>query len=362
MFTFEDFDITDKNRNVHNQIKLMLDRTNTIFEWEGLPETVPAWIMEIMLQTKGHVLFTEWNSEFYALSGNWADKKNAYYMPTGYIVENPWINCTKNFTINTLNGNDEGVLIRNDSTCTGLLPILNKYSSLMADNEITMRMADINMRMFNQIVASDDDSAESARLYQKQIEEGKLSIIADNGLFEGVNISSGASAGAANYLTQLIEYHQYLKAGVFNELGLQSNQNMKRERLNTAEVNADEPTLQPLIDNMLLERQKACELINNMYNLNVSVKLSGAWEEQEELTDAEESTESADTNIQAAEETEPEGTESKESDEQSNAAQEDEGEVDLQEVEDILQEVEDILQDAVEEIKEEKEDEKTEDD
>jgi len=358
-FEHVDFDITDKRVNVTNQVKLMLDRTNTIFEWEGLPDTIPSYILEIMLQTLGKVAVAKVNGNLYALNGNYGKDKNAYYQSTGFIVANPWLNISETYTVNTLDGKDTAVIIRNDSTEVGMIPIIHKYSSLMADNEITMRMADINMRMFNTIVASDDDSAEAARLYQKQIELGKLEIIADNGLFDGVQTNAGASSGSGNYITQLIEYHQYLKAGIFNEIGLQSNQNMKRERLNTAEVNADEPTLQPLIDNMLLEREKACEKINAMFGTSISVKLAGAWEEQEETIEEQTDTETLEEEPSITED-EPETAEPEESTESSETDETYEGEVDseeLQKVEEILLEVEETLSEVVGEFDEEEDEE-----
>ena len=33
----------------------MLNRTNAMFTWDGLPDTIPAWILELYLQTYGNV-------------------------------------------------------------------------------------------------------------------------------------------------------------------------------------------------------------------------------------------------------------------------------------------------------------------
>ena len=76
----------------------------------------------------------------------------------------------------------------------------------------------------------------------------------------------------AQSLTNLIEYHQYLKAGLFNELGLNSNYNMKRESINSNESQLNDDMLHPLIDDMLARRREALEEVNAMFGLNVSVK------------------------------------------------------------------------------------------
>ena len=59
---------------------------------------------------------------------------------------------------------------------------------------------------------------------------------------------------------------------------------MKREAINGEEVGMNEQALLPLIDNMLLERQQACEKINAMFGTNIKVSLTSAWEDVAEAT------------------------------------------------------------------------------
>ena len=47
------FDITDKKRNVQNNIKYMLNRSNIMFEYDGLPDTIPQKELELLLQCNG---------------------------------------------------------------------------------------------------------------------------------------------------------------------------------------------------------------------------------------------------------------------------------------------------------------------
>ena len=88
-------------------------------------------------------------------------------------------------------------------------------------------------------------------------------------------------------MTNLIEYHQYLKASWFNEIGLNANYNMKRESINSEEAQLNSDSLLPLIDNMLSCRQQAAEKINAMFGTNISVELSSSWEDNQEELDAE---------------------------------------------------------------------------
>ena len=86
------------------------------------------------------------------------------------------------------------------------------------------------------------------------------------------------SGGNSNALSQLIEMHQYLKASLLNELGLNANYNMKRERINSAETELNNDGLLPMVDDMLACRQRAVNVLNEVYGLNITVEKASAWE------------------------------------------------------------------------------------
>ena len=65
-----------------------------------------------------------------------------YYQPTKYIVANPALNITKDFTIG-----EDCVYCRNDYNALGLTPLISRYCGLMTENCLTVRLSDINMRM-----------------------------------------------------------------------------------------------------------------------------------------------------------------------------------------------------------------------
>ena len=63
----------------------------------------------------------------------------------------------------------------------------------------------------------------------------------------------------------------------FAEIGIRQKSD-KRERLVTEEVESDSMMLLFNIHDMLEQRQKACEEINKIFNLNMSVELSEEWD------------------------------------------------------------------------------------
>jgi hypothetical protein len=74
----------------------------------------------------------------------------------------------------------------------------------------------------------------------------------------------------------LIEAHQYILAQFFQEIGVSANYNMKRERLNTAEVEMNNGALDINIFSMLKNRQEAVALVNEKWGTNIEVELNFA--------------------------------------------------------------------------------------
>lgn len=77
--------------------------------------------------------------------------------------------------------------------------------------------------------------------------------------------------------TDLIEYQQYLKASWFNEIGLNANYNMKREKLSTTESQMNSDALLPLVDDMLEQRRLGVEKVNEMFGTNITVDFCSSW-------------------------------------------------------------------------------------
>lgn len=270
--------VIDKVVSRKQYIYYMLLRCQSMFEYEGLPDTIPQRMLELYLQTNGHTAILSHEGQLYALYGGLGGDKDAYYQPTLYTISNPYMRMDKHhFTI----GKD-CIQIRNDSLRLGLLPMFERYAELISENDITMRIADINMRIQSITSADNDKTRDSAELYFKRVEEGKIGVVTGNAFFEGLHVNPTASNGSSNYLTQLIEFQQYLKASWFNDVGLQANYNMKRESINSHEAQMNNDGLIPLIEDMLNSRKEGVEQINAKFGTNISVELGSSWKVRQE--------------------------------------------------------------------------------
>ena len=265
------YDYKNKAENIDLLNRYMLARTLTMFRYDGLPDTLPQVHIEKQLQKSGYTFITEVEGNLYAFQGGLGGGPGPYGEPTKISISNPALHFSK-----TLNIKTDGVLIKNDDLQIGLLPLYEKYNTLLIENEVTMYLNSINTRIQTLISAGDDATRESAELYIKKIIDGEIGIIGENRLFDGIKAQS-VSGQSSNNTTQLIEFNQYLRATLFNEVGLNANFNMKRERLSSQETEMNTDALHPLLDNMLENRVDGLRRLNGKYNLDVSVKLGSIW-------------------------------------------------------------------------------------
>ena len=288
-------DILDKRRSIYNYVMLMFDRTNQMFEYKGLPDTVPAYMLELYLQLNGHVCITEVNGNLYALPGGLGGAPDPYYRPTLYVLANPGLGYSASLSIENhlppfAKQDTQGkcVLVRNDTNLRGLFYLFSRYATELAENDVSIRCAQINSRQQTLITAETDAQIASANAYYDNLEKGKITAVGAKSFLDGIK-AANVSVQGANSIIQLIELQQYLKASWYNEIGLNANFNMKREYLSEEELRASTDVLLPLIDDMLRCRKDAIEVVNSIYGTSISVDKNSAWEnKQEELDTAQE--------------------------------------------------------------------------
>ena len=273
--------VKDKEQSTRADIFYMLNRLMSMFKYDGLPETIPKKFLDYYLFVNGHSFITDVKDDLYVFVGGLGGEPDPYYRPTIYTVANPALNLSEMYEI----GKD-GILMRNDTMMYGLLPLLSKYCSLLAENLVTMRTADIMLRVIALLSAPDDATKKACDIFLADIEAGKLGSIAENRFLDGIKMQSPPSNNGS-YLTQFIELHQYLKGSLYNELGLNANFNMKREALGAGESGLNADILFPLVDDMLANRQECLDEVNKMFGTNITVEFNSTWVDNKREAEAE---------------------------------------------------------------------------
>ena len=265
------YDYKAKTKNVIIQNNYMLAKTVSMFEWENLPETIPYKELEKLLQVNGFAFITKVNGELYAFSGGLGGVPDVYGNPTQIVISNPALNFNE-----TLDLKKDGVLIINDDFHLGLIPLFSRYNTFLIENDINMMMYGYNSRTQKLISASDDKTKQSAQLAVRKAIDGEIEVIGESVIFDGIKVHSGANASGVS-ITNLTEFHQYIKASLYNEIGLSANFNMKRERLTAGEIEVGDDSNYPFVYNMLKCRVKAMERLNEMYDLKINVDFGSVW-------------------------------------------------------------------------------------
>lgn len=262
--------ITNKKEQLSKFRADMLNKSLTMFEWKNLPDTLPAVEIEKQLQTNGYSIIAKVKGNIYAFQGGFSGQ-DPYNQPTKAIVNNPSLKYNGTFTIN-----ENCVIIKNDDMQQGLIHIYNKYGTLLIENQITMLMTDYNYRMPFTISSKDDSTTQSAREYLQKVIDGSLGVIGEAKLFDALKVTPTNNKGV-NSFADLYGYQQFIEAQLNNTIGLATNNNMKRERLTTNEIEVNKNASYPLIDNMLRNRKQAVEKINKMFDLDIDVEFSSIW-------------------------------------------------------------------------------------
>ena len=369
--------VDDINAYFNNKVERLddfchnhLNRTLTMFRYNGLPEELKEKDVETIRQTMGFGMFTYKDGKTYALNGKFVPPVNYLYQNTGFIVTNPWIDemdgvyklvnvveATKG--LENLTEGKEGVLFRNDPLCRGLYPLFVKYGIMSLENDITMRLASINLRQFILMVAKDDNTVESAQLFLQKIENGEQGVITDEAFGE-----EGFKGNPLNvpttFVTQLIENAQYIKGSLFNELGLNANYNMKRERLSEGETEMNVDMLRPLPDIMLEERREDAKAYSDFTGGEVKweVEFDSVWAkynlpyseavENNAQEPQEEASEDSFEEVTDNEATEPEMTDTEPQEDNVEETAETVEEDTASEVEEVVEDIKEIVEEVAE--------------
>ena len=262
--------LTDKHKLLKQFKSNQLNKSLTMFEWSNLPDTIPQVELEKMLQINGYAVIAEYQGKLYAFQAGFSGQ-DPYNQPTKAIVNNPALKNNTTYTIG-----EDCIVIKNDDMKQGLNGIYEYYGQRLIENQITMLMTDYNLRMPFTISSSDDQTTQSAKMYLKKIIDGSLGVIGEQKLFKALSVTPTNSKQTATF-ADLYGYQQFIIAQLNNTIGLATNNNMKRERLTTNEIEVNKNASYPLVDNMLKNRQQAVDAINEMFNTDVSVEYSSIW-------------------------------------------------------------------------------------
>ena len=337
--------VCDVEANFRTYFKLLTNKAMSLFKLSGTEDLEAfdeRYFMEQLI-LRGKVCVAQFNNKLYAVSGNWGGEPNAYYEPTEWIVANPILGSKTLKVLNKDGSKDtsglDGIVIAltdfdylTDNLNGGLYPLIYKYSGLLADNDVSLNIAQINGRLNVAFTADSENIANQAEDVLKDLYNGKPYRVLYQDLMDKIQVNPVAAGGTNNTIMSLIEAKAHLIQDFFSEIGIASNGNLKRERVNTAETKLMTGCLDISVWNMLHNLKEGFDRVNELMGTSIGVDLNdevfyagsaNATLGEEELMEepeaqGEDATEEAveETTEETKEEVEEKKEEKKESDEE----------------------------------------------
>lgn len=286
--------------------------------FDGIPETVSETFMKLILYTQGKVCFMEGSligeeaSQLLALNCTRADTPDVYYIPRKVLVVNPRLQKSYNlkpgekcelvylseadkYNLSEING--------------GLYSLIERTAVMLADNDISINTGQKNTRLVNLVGADTQNTVDSIRAAICSMYEGEPTIVVKSSLIDKLQGVPIIQNQTNHNLIELIEVQQYILSHFYEQIGICTHDQMKRERLVTAEINDNLDLAFLNIDDILASLQEGLRRVNDMFGTNITARLNPIIERQRE--ESGESPEAApDDNLQEPPNEDQEETES----------------------------------------------------
>lgn len=240
-----------------------------LFEWSGLPEGIEERHIERHLFDYGKCLFfKDARMSFMALEAQAGTGVNVYGDPLEYRAIG--YNYNKKYKA------DNCVLIENNKMRKPTRDYIYFYANKITEAERTM---DVNVKANKTpvVFACDDASLFTYKQVFNQVDGNVPAIWLDKKL--DLN-SIGVFDTKVKFLcNDLMDYKKSVENELLTFLGVNNTPHEKKERLITDEAQSNNQLIQNFCDLQLEARQRACEAINKLYGLSVSVEKRQTYEQ-----------------------------------------------------------------------------------
>ena len=169
----------------------------------------------------------------------------------------------------------------------GLYNFIETTAVTLADNMISLNIAQKNTRLVNILSGDTQNTVDSINAAIASMYEGKPTIVVKSSLIDklqGVPIIPNASSN--QNLTQLIEVNQYILAHALEQIGICVHDQMKKERVITGELNDNLSFAFLSVDDIIVSLNEGFAEVNAKYGTELSAELNPIIKQQREAAAA----------------------------------------------------------------------------
>jgi hypothetical protein len=271
-----EYDVADVLYGVNYWFNKLLNIMLQIFEYEGLPSSIPKRELEIPLLLDGYV--GVFNNKKYGLVASRIEPygQDKYYNPIAYTYAQPELGGG-NIKIGI-----EGVIIYNSElqhnayefdTDGGAYTFLKRYARMLADIESTISNYMVDIRDTEYAVAKNDAIKQSLEAYFLNKQAGKRTVITDDLIMSAFESIQRPQRSSADRINDLLIAKDKILEQFFRDIGVKFY-NPKKAQVTEDEIEADTQLLVISTDDMLEERKAGVERINDLFGTSITVKLN----------------------------------------------------------------------------------------
>lgn len=221
--------------------------------------------IEQRLIAAGHCGITQYDGKLTAFFGSFFGVTVYNDEWTNYNVHSPIFSGT--FTIN-----DDIAIINANSLRNPTLEHVNHYASLLAHAEVTLMMQLIEARDSGGVPIAKNEKAKQSLLdYQGKRYKGKIGVVTD---LAGIGVEyMGSDRHTKLDVSDIWDVRTKLLKAFYADIGVRATFD-KRSNAVIDEITSDTSMLLYNVSDMLEERRRGCDAVNNLFGTDWSVRLS----------------------------------------------------------------------------------------
>ena len=249
------------------------------YRWENLPNGIESRYIEQMLYDNGEcAMFDHPDFGLCVLRSSSRENLNIYGEPTKLSLTG--------FNEHRTVMMDDCVRIMNNDLALPSLPNIVYYARRMAEIDDII-MQNLRQQRVPYLFATDENNSFSMKTLYDRMYQGEPAIFIDKDMLKGEPENIMVIPTTAPYLVDKLQIQkQEMERELLTFLGI-NNTLEKKERLLVDETNSNNQFIKMASDIGFKQRQLACEQMNEMFGLNVSVVEIQDQLEKEVISDGE---------------------------------------------------------------------------